>query len=116
MTYAELQVTSNYGFLRGASHPEELAETAAALGHTAIAITDSNTLAGVVRGHTAAKKAGIRAIIGCRLDLGVGTLAFFKNGAPHGPGHTGVVGPVKRCVEMHDQRDSVTVREGASFQ
>ncbi len=86
MTYAELQVTSNYGFLRGASHPEELAETAAALGHTAIAITDSNTLAGVVRGHTAAKKAGIRAIIGCRLDLddGLSVLVYPTSRAAYG--------------------------------
>ncbi len=67
--YAELQVTSNYSFLRGASHPEELALQAAALGHTAIAITDRNTLAGVVRAHVAAKDAGIRLIVGTRLDL-----------------------------------------------
>ncbi len=67
--YAELQVTSNFSFLRGGAHPEELVETAAALGHRAIAITDINTLAGVVRAHTAAKAAGIRVIIGARLDL-----------------------------------------------
>jgi error-prone DNA polymerase len=67
--YAELQVTTNFTFLRGGAHPEELSETAAALGHRAIAITDVNTLAGVVRAHVAAKTAGIRAIIGARLDL-----------------------------------------------
>ena len=54
--------------------------------------------------------------IGCRLDLGAGTLSFFKNGAPHGPGHTGVVGPVKRFVELPNQSGSVTVCEGVSFQ
>ncbi|WP_132053757.1 error-prone DNA polymerase [Pseudocnuella soli] len=69
MQYAELQITSNFTFLRGASHPDELALQAASLGHTAFAITDRNTLAGVVRAHAAAKKAGIRLIPGCRLDL-----------------------------------------------
>ena len=86
MTYAELQVTTNYGFLRGASHPEELAETAAALGHAAIAVTDSNTLAGVVRAHSAAKKAGIRAVVGCRLDLddGLSVLVYPTGRAAYG--------------------------------
>lgn len=73
MACAALQVTSNFSFLRGASHPEELAEQAAALGYEAIAITDRNTLAGIVRGHVAAKKHGIRFIPGCRLDLADGT-------------------------------------------
>ncbi len=70
--YVELQVTSNFSFLRGAAHPEELAAQAAALGHPAIAITDRNTLAGVVRGHLGAKTAGIRLIVGARLDLADG--------------------------------------------
>jgi error-prone DNA polymerase len=69
MDYTELQVTSNFSFLRGASHPEELVEQAAAFGYNAIAITDRNTLAGIVRGHVAAKKVGIRIIPGARLDL-----------------------------------------------
>src|SRR3546814_5150495 len=67
--YAELQVTSNFSFLRGASHPEELVVTAAELGHKAIAITDRNSLAGVVRAHQAAKEANLRLVVGCRLDL-----------------------------------------------
>ena len=69
MSYVELQVTSNFSFLRGASHPEELVEQAAALGYKDIAITDRNTLAGIVRVHAAAKKMNIRLIPGCRLDL-----------------------------------------------
>src|SRR5687767_10352875 len=78
MSYAELQVTSNFSFLRGASHPEELVEQAAQYGYNAIAITDRNTFAGIVRGHVAAKKMGIRIIPACRLDLvdGVSMLAF----------------------------------------
>lgn len=68
MSYTELQITSNFSFLRGGSHPHELVEQAAALGYKAVAITDHNTLAGVVRAHVAAKKAGIRLIVGCRLE------------------------------------------------
>ena len=67
--YTELQVTSNFSFLRGASHPEELVQQAAAHGHSALALTDRNTLAGIVRAHAEAKKANIRFIPGCRLDL-----------------------------------------------
>jgi error-prone DNA polymerase len=69
MTYTELQVTTNFSFLRGASHPEELVEQAVAYGYTSIAITDRNTVAGIVRGHVAARKAGIRIIPASRLDL-----------------------------------------------
>src|SRR5262245_15235995 len=54
--YAELHCLSNFSFLRGASHPEELVLQAAALGYRAVAITDRNSLAGVVRAHVAAKK------------------------------------------------------------
>ena len=67
--YAELQVTTNFSFLRGASHGEELVAQAKALGLEAIAIADRNTLAGVVRAHVAAKEAGLRLVIGARLDL-----------------------------------------------
>ena len=62
--YAELQCHTNFSFLRGASHPEELAEQAAALDYEAIAITDRHTLAGVVRMHCAAKACGIKLIVG----------------------------------------------------
>ena len=67
--YAELQVTSNFSFLHGAAHPEELVARAAELGHQAIAITDRNTLAGVVRAHLAARETGIRLVVGARLDF-----------------------------------------------
>lgn len=72
--YAELQVTTNFTFLRGASHPDELVVAAAALGHGAVAVTDRNSLAGVVRAHVAAKEAGIRLVVGTRLD--------FRDGHP----------------------------------
>ncbi len=67
--YAELQVTTNFTFLTGASHPEEFVEQAAHLGHSAIAVTDRNSLAGVVRAHVAAKAAGLPLAVGVRLDL-----------------------------------------------
>ncbi len=73
MDYAELQVTSNFSFLRGGSHPDELVIMAKALGIRALAITDRNTLAGIVRGHVAAKEHGIGFIPACRLDLCCGT-------------------------------------------
>ncbi|MBW8687861.1 error-prone DNA polymerase [Chitinophaga rhizophila] len=69
MEYVELQVTSNFSFLRGASHPDELIEQAALLGYKAIAITDRNTLAGIVRAHAATRNKDIRIIPACRLDL-----------------------------------------------
>ena len=67
--YAELQITSNFSFLRGGSHPEELVLRAHELGLEALALTDRNTLAGVVRAHVAAKEVGIRFVVGARIDL-----------------------------------------------
>ena len=79
--YTELQVTTNFTFLRGASHPDELVQQAADLGYNTIGITDRNTFAGIVRAHGAAKKAGIKLIVGCRLDLldGPSLLAYPTN-------------------------------------
>src|SRR5689334_10676119 len=71
--YAELLTASNFSFLRGASHPEELAASAAALGLAGFCIADRNTLAGIVRGHLAAKTAGARYAVGCRLAFRDGT-------------------------------------------
>lgn len=81
MKYTELQTTSNFSFLSGASHPEEMIEQAVELGYTEIAITDRNTFAGIVRAHVAAKKRGIRIVVGCRLDLidGLSLLAYPTN-------------------------------------
>jgi len=71
--YAELQVTTNYSFLRGASHPEELFAQAAAYGITALGVTDHNSVAGMVRAWQAAKATGVRLVPGCRLGLRDGT-------------------------------------------
>lgn len=68
MSYAELQVTTHFSFLRGASSPEELFAAAALLGMPALGITDRGSLAGVVRAHAAARTTNMRMVVGCRLD------------------------------------------------
>ncbi|NCF51718.1 DNA polymerase III subunit alpha [Gammaproteobacteria bacterium] len=67
--YAELHALSNFTFLRGASHPEELVETAAALGYEALALTDECSMSGIVRAHMAAKDCGLKLIAGSELHL-----------------------------------------------
>ncbi|WP_419343527.1 error-prone DNA polymerase [Achromobacter sp. PD1] len=67
--YAELQCQSNFSFLQGASHPEELVERAAELGYAALAITDECSLAGVVRAHVEAKTRKLPLIIGATFQL-----------------------------------------------
>ena len=73
MSYAELHVTTQFSFLRGASSPLELFQQAKLLGLPALGITDRNSLAGIVRAHEAAKETGVRLVVGCRLDLTDGT-------------------------------------------
>src|SRR5262245_35094150 len=76
--YAELHCLSNFSFLRGASHPEELVERAHALGYAAMAITDECSLAGAVRAHLAAKDLGLPLVIGSEFALADGTkLALY---------------------------------------
>jgi len=65
--YAELHALSNFSFLRGASHPEELVERAKSLGYRALALTDECSLAGVVRAHAAAKQCALPLIVGAEL-------------------------------------------------
>ncbi|HUO08922.1 MAG TPA: error-prone DNA polymerase [Phycisphaerae bacterium] len=67
--YAELQVTSNFSFLRGGSHPQELVAQAHHMGCRAIAVTDINTLAGIVRGHQEACERQMPYIVGCRIQM-----------------------------------------------
>ncbi|MBO9622209.1 MAG: error-prone DNA polymerase [Sphingomonas sp.] len=73
MSWSELQATTHYSFLRGASSPEELFATAALLGMPALGVTDRNSVAGVVRALVAAETTGVRLVTGCRLDLVDGT-------------------------------------------
>src|ERR1700731_4728133 len=77
--YAELAVTTNFSFLRGASHPGEMVATADALGLTAIGIADRNNFAGVVRAYAEAKKRkSVKLLVGTRLvtEDGFETLAY----------------------------------------
>lgn len=67
--YAELRCASNFSFLTGASHPEELVARAKKLGYKALAITDYCSMAGVVRAHVAAKEAGLKLIIGSQFRV-----------------------------------------------
>lgn len=67
MPYAELHAKTNFSFLEGASHPEELVRRAAELGYAALAITDRNSLAGVVRAHGEAKEAGVKLLVGAEI-------------------------------------------------
>jgi error-prone DNA polymerase len=69
MSYAELHCISNFSFLRGASHPEELVAEAARQGYRALAITDECSLAGVVKAHVAAREHGLHLIIGAEFHL-----------------------------------------------
>ena len=86
INYVELAVTSNFSFLRGASHPEELVERAAELGYSQIALTDRNSFAGIVRAHVAAKNADITLLVGVRLvlDDGFQALCFPTNREAYG--------------------------------
>ncbi len=85
--YAELHCLSNFSFLRGASHAEELVAQAKALGYAALAITDECSLAGVVRAHSAAKKiGGVKLLIGAEftLDCGLRLVALARDRAGYG--------------------------------
>ncbi|MFK7822314.1 MAG: error-prone DNA polymerase, partial [Planctomycetaceae bacterium] len=67
LRYAELHCKTNFSFLEGASHPDELVQTAASHGYSALAVTDRNSLAGVVRAHVAAKEVGLKLLVGAEV-------------------------------------------------
>jgi error-prone DNA polymerase len=116
--YAELHCTTNFSFLEGASHPEELVARAAALGYEAIAMTDRATLTGIVRAHGAAKQAGIKLIIGAQLVpadappivVWVSGAAGYKNLChllTHGYAQAAATShqDARPCVEAEDDED-----------
>ncbi|ONG59153.1 hypothetical protein BKE38_00320 [Pseudoroseomonas deserti] len=84
--YVELGARSNFSLPDGASHPAELVLTAKALGHAGLGICDTNSLAGVVRGHVAAREEGVSYVVGARLVLDDGTawLAWPTDRASYG--------------------------------
>jgi error-prone DNA polymerase len=84
--YAELHCLSNFSFLRGASHPDELVERAKTLGYSALAITDECSFSGIVRAHLAAKDAGLPLVIGSEITLvdGVRLVLLVTDRASYG--------------------------------
>jgi error-prone DNA polymerase len=84
--YVELHALSNFSFLRGASHPEELVAQAKALNYAGLALTDECSLAGVVRAHVAAKELGLPLIIGTELNCvdQLKVIALATNRASYG--------------------------------
>ena len=86
MSYAELNCISNFTFLKGASHAEELIIRASELGLSAIAIADTNTFAGIVRGHAAAQEVGLTYVVAVRLILrdGAEIVAYSKTRKGYG--------------------------------
>src|SRR5580704_7577774 len=65
--YVELHCKTNFSFLEGASHPDELVAQAAGLGYSGMAVTDRNSVAGVVRAHVAAKETGLKLVVGAAI-------------------------------------------------
>src|SRR5690606_19991003 len=84
--FIELGLVSCFSFLRGASEAVDLAQTAWALGYDAIGIADANSMAGVVRIHSAAKELKLRPVIGCRIETveGLAFLAYPADRAAYG--------------------------------
>src|SRR5208282_4558612 len=84
--YAELAVTTNFSFLRGASHPQEMVARADQLNLAAIGIADRNCFAGVVRAYDEAKKRTIKLLVGARLVTcdGFEVLAYPTDRAAYG--------------------------------
>ncbi len=84
--YAELHCISNYSFLRGSSHPEELVSQASRLGYAALAITDECSMAGVVKAHIVAKECNLKLVIGSEfhLDENIHLVLLAKNRIAYG--------------------------------
>jgi error-prone DNA polymerase len=84
--YAELHCISNFSFLKGASHPEEMVERAKSLGYRAIAITDECSFAGIVRAHVAAQAVDMHLLIGSEFQLEEGArfILIAKNRIGYG--------------------------------
>ena len=103
--YAELHCISNFTFLRGASHPEELVEQAHELGYSALALTDECSLAGVVRAHGAAKACGLKLIIGSefRLEDGLRLVLLVRNRQGYG-GLAELITRARRAADKGEYR------------
>ncbi|OSP55764.1 error-prone DNA polymerase [Pseudoruegeria sp. SK021] len=105
--FAELDVTSNFTFLTGASHPEEYVTRAAELGMTAVAIADENSVAGIVRAHVAARE--------IRRQLAERQAVIARDGPigpPLPPGSTHRPGPILSCAPRVLPAARLILREG----
>ena len=107
MHYAELHAKTNFSFLEGASHPDELVARAAELGYAALAITDRNSLAGVVRAHAAAKQVGLKLLFGAEITQDAARVARDRPGgvwAISPPDHSGTAPDGKRGMPTDVRR------------
>ncbi len=102
--FAELHGISNYSFLNGASHPEELVRRASELGYEAIAITDECSLAGVVKAHQAAQELGVKLIVGAEFHVevqigidGVADAASYSGDGRQVDVHLVLLAPTRRA-------------------
>ena len=99
MSYVPLWCKSNFSFLEGASHPDELVERAHALGVRGLALTDRDGVHGVVRAHVKARELGVPLIVGAEVTVGDSAAAGADDDAAAGPGTTGgSPAPVSTCV------------------
>ncbi|GMV68041.1 MAG: error-prone DNA polymerase [Pseudomonadota bacterium] len=101
--FAELHCVSNFTFLRGASHPEELVARAAQLGYRALALTDECSVAGVVRAHRATRDHPLHLIIGSEFTLTDG-LKFLLL-CPDRAAYAGLCGLITRARQQADKGD-----------
>jgi len=106
--YAELHCLSNFTFLRGASHPAELVERAAALGYAALALTDECSVAGIVRAHAAARRRGLRLLVGSEFTLADGLRLVVL--AADREGYAGLCGLITRGRRAADKGSYRLVR------
>jgi error-prone DNA polymerase len=113
--YAELHCLSNFTFLCGASHPEELVARAVELGYTALAITDECSLAGVVRAHVEAKKHNLHLIIGSAMTLGCGLKLVLLAQTRDGYGNLSEWISIGRCRAPKGTYDVRRADIGAPF-
>ncbi len=104
MPYAELHAKTNFSFLEGASHPEEMVRRAGELGYAALAVTDRSSLAGVVRAHGTAKEAGVKLLVGAEVtpdDAPPAVLRAATIDTPASPCYAGPIGAGGRTFPVH---------------
>ena len=112
--YAELHCRTNFSFLEGASHPDELVQRAAELGYRALAITDRNSLAGVVRAHVAAKEMRFKLLIGAEITPVDAPAAVLLATDRAAYGRLSIMPRLPRRRRRHPRRQSHRSRQRAA--